>query len=95
MHGWNLSTQRVRKDLEKAKMIQSMGGKGNCYDNAVIESFFHTLKTEWIYFENYRTRFQARQSIFEYIEIYYNRRRRHSSLGYKTPVEFAQFKKVA
>ncbi len=72
-----------------------MSGKGNCYDNAVVESFFHTLKTEWVYFENYQTIDQARQSIFYYIEIFYNRKRKHSSLGYKTPEEFGQLKYVA
>ena len=65
-----------------------MSAKGNCYDNAVMESFFHTLKTEVVYFERYRTRAQARQSIFEYIEVFYNRNRRHSSLGYLSPLEF-------
>jgi len=64
--------------------------KGNCYDNAVTESFFHTLKTELVYFEKYRTRSQARQSIFEYIEVFYNRIRRHSYLGYVSPVDFGR-----
>ncbi len=93
--GVQFACKKFRNELNKVKMRQSMGGKGNCYDNAIVESFFHTLKTEWIYFNCYQTIFHARQSIFEYIEIYYNRKRRHSSLGYKTPVEFAQFKKVA
>jgi len=86
------------RDLLKAfKVIQSMtcptasfrrGGKGNCYDNAVVESFFHTLKTELVYHETYRTRWDARTSIFEYIEIFYNRFRKHSALGYKSPEEY-------
>jgi len=59
----------------------------SCYDNAVTESFFHTLKTEWVSFETYYTRDQAHRSLFEYIELFYNRQRRHSSLGYRTPVE--------
>jgi len=59
----------------------------SCYDNAVAESFFHTLKTEWVYFEHYQTREAAHQSLFEYIEIFYNRTRRHSSLGNATPLE--------
>jgi transposase InsO family protein len=67
-----------------------MSGKGNCYDNAVVESFFHTLKTELIYFENYRTREDAKNSIFEYIEVYYNRDRMHSTLNYYSPVQFEQ-----
>ncbi|MBL7050527.1 MAG: IS3 family transposase, partial [Nitrospira sp.] len=68
--------------------IQSMSRKGNCYDNAVAESFFHTLKTEHVYNYSYETRAVARQSIFEYIEIFYNRQRRHSALGYLSPVSY-------
>lgn len=66
----------------------SMSRKGDCYDNAVAESFFGTLKTELTDEEDYRTRDQARQSIFEYIEIFYNRQRRHSFLNYMTPVDY-------
>ena len=66
-------------------IICSMSGTGNCYDNAAMESFFHTLKTEHIYFEHYETREKAKQSIFEYIEVFYNRKRRHSTLGYLSP----------
>jgi len=66
----------------------SMSRAGNCYDNAVLESFWGTLKTELVYHEQYKTREQARQSIFEYIEVFYNRRRRHSSLGYVSPEAF-------
>ena len=69
-------------------MLASMSGKGNCYDNAVAESFFHTLKTECIYFENYKTREEAEKNIFEYIEVFYNNYRRHSYLGYLSPNEF-------
>jgi len=68
-------------------MIQSMSGKGNCYDSAVIDSFFHTLKTELVCFEKYVTREQATLSIFE---VFYNRQWLHSALGYKTPIEFGQ-----
>lgn len=64
---------------------QSMSGKGNCYDNAVMESFFHTMKTEWVFFEKYQTRKQAKTSVFDYIETFYNRERRHSTLGYMSP----------
>lgn len=69
---------------------QSMSRKGNCYDNAMVESFFHTLKTEHVYSYRYTTRAEARQSIFEYIEMFYNRVRRHSTLGYRSPVCFEQ-----
>jgi len=58
------------------------------YDNAVSESFFHTLKTEHVYDYRYETRAESRQSIFEYIEMFYTRQRRHSALGYRSPVSF-------
>ena len=66
----------------------SMSGRGNCYDNAMMESFWATLKTERIHQEQYATHEQARQSIFEYIEVFYNRQRLHSSLGYVSPESF-------
>lgn len=66
----------------------SMSSTGCCFDNAVAESFFHSLKTECVYFERYESREQAKQSIFEYIEVFYNNYRRHSTLGYLSPVEF-------
>ena len=77
------------RDLVKENgIIQSMSRKGNCWDNAVAESFFHTLKTELVYHELYETKAQANQSIFEYIEVYYNRQRMHSSNKNLSPVEF-------
>ena len=66
----------------------SMSRRGNCWDNACVESFFGTLKRELIYHPQYRTRDEATQDIFEYIEVFYNRRRRHSTLGYDSPAEF-------
>jgi transposase InsO family protein len=70
-----------------------MSSKGNCWDNAVSESFFHTLKTECVNHENYATREAARESIFDTIEVLYNRQRLHSSNGYLSPIEFEkQFK---
>jgi putative transposase len=66
----------------------SMSRKGNCWDNAVMESFFSRLKVELIYAENYRTVEEARAGIFEYIEMFYNRVRRHSSIGYVSPYEY-------
>ena len=72
-----------------------MSGKGNCYDNAIMETFFHTLKTELVYFESYQTRREAKRSVFEYIEMYYNRIRRHSALNYKSPVDFGRLAGVA
>lgn len=66
----------------------SMSRTGNCYDNAVIESFFGTLKTELVHHENFPTREAAHSSLFEYIEVFYNRRRRHSAIGYVSPHEY-------
>ena len=66
----------------------SMSRKGNCWDNAVAESFFHTLKTELVHHEDYRSRVKAKASIFEYIEVFYNRQRRHSHLGQMAPLTF-------
>ncbi|MDB5100506.1 MAG: putative integrase [Cyanobacteria bacterium RYN_339] len=75
-----------RKALKGFGMVASMSRKGNCWDNAVAESFFSTLKFELS--GGYRGREQARRAIFEYIEVFYNRKRRHSSIGYLTPNEF-------
>ena len=74
-----------------------MSGKGNCYDNAVVESFFATLKTEEVEGGSYETRQQAKTSIFSYLEGFYNSKRRHSSLGYLSPDDFERlhFPKVA
>jgi len=86
-----LNAAYERKDLlQKHGIVQSMSRKGNCWDNAVAESFFHTLKTELIYHELYETKAQANQSIFEYIEVYYNRQRMHSSNNNLSPVEYEE-----
>lgn len=74
--------------LSENKLRCSMSRKGECLDNAVAESFFGTLKNELVYHEDYKTRSEARQSIFEYIEVFYNRKRRHAFLSYMTPVEY-------
>lgn len=66
----------------------SMSRKGDCYDNAVVESFFGTLKTELVHHQDYQTRDEAKADLFEYLEVWYNRRRRHSSLGYLSPAEY-------
>ena len=86
--GVQYASTDFRDVLSAYGFIQSMSRKGNCYDNAVAESFFHTLKTEHVYDYQYETRAEARQSIFEYIEMFYNRQRRHSALGYRSPVSF-------
>ena len=73
----------------------SMSRKGNCWDNACVESFFGTLKKELVHHRRYLTREEAKQEIFEYIEVFYNRMRRHSTLGYYSPAEFEAMRKVA
>lgn len=79
-----------RQLLRDWSVTPSMSRKGNCWDNAVSESFFATLKTELVHHEHYRTRQEAQQSIFEYIEVFYNRERLHSTLKYCSPAEFEQ-----
>ena len=77
-----------RHALEHAQAIASMSRKGNCYDNAAMESFWSTLKQELIYRRHFKTRAEARQAIFDFIEVFYNRQRLHSSLDYRSPVDF-------
>ena len=93
--GTQYASYAFRDLLDAYGFIPSMSSKGHGYDNALMESFFHTLKTELIYFEKYRTRTEARASVFEYIEIFYNRTRRHSSLNYLSPAEFEKREGVA
>lgn len=81
--------------LEQHGFVRSMSRKGNCYDNAVVESFFSSLKNELIHFQDYYTREQARTEIFEYIEVFYNRQRIHQSLAYQTPAKYESMKRVA
>jgi transposase InsO family protein len=81
--------------LAERGIICSMSRKGDCYDNAVAESFFHTLKTELVRHRSYETRSQAKADLFEYMEVFYNRKRRHSSLGYKSPAEYENLANVA
>lgn len=88
--GTQYAAQAFRGLLERNGIRCSMSRRGNCYDNALKESFFHTLKTELCDHEHYRTREQARASVFEFIEVFYNRSRLHSSLGYLSPEEFEQ-----
>lgn len=79
------------RDLITAyNLKQSMSRKGNCWDNACVESFFHSMKVEAIQYEPIMTRDEMRQTVFEYIEVDYNRTRRHSALGYLSPVNFEQ-----
>lgn len=86
--GVQYASKTFRGLLEAHDIECSMSRKGNCYDNAAKESFYHTLKTELVHHEHYRTRAEARASVFEYIEVFYNRQRLHSTLGYCSPIEF-------
>lgn len=86
--GSTYSSSEYQHLISQQKLICSMSRKGECLDNAVAESFFGSLKTEWVNDADYRTTSIARQSLFEYIEIFYNRQRRHSYLNYRSPAEF-------
>jgi len=77
-----------RSALTQAGLVASMSRKGNCYDNATMESFWSTLKLELVYRRNFQNRAQARGEIFDYIEVFYNRQRSHSALNYLSPVDF-------
>lgn len=94
--GSQYCSDEYQKMLKTYGLTCSMSRKGNCWDNAVAESFFHSIKTEMIYTERYATRMIAKQSVFQYIEVYYNRIRRHSAIGSIAPVVFEnQYKFVA
>ncbi len=86
--GSQYASEDYRSALEARGIECSMSRKGNCWDNAVVESFFSTLKQELVYTTDFNTRAQARLALFEYIEAFYNRQRRHSTLGYVSPVQF-------
>jgi putative transposase len=81
--------------LRLAGIIASMSRKGNCYDNAHVESFFHSLKVELVYRRNFKTPEEAKQAIFAWIETWYNRERRHSALGYMSPEEYEKLASAA
>jgi transposase InsO family protein len=86
--GSEYASQSYREMLQQQNIQISMSRKGNCYDNAVIESFWGTLKEECVSLEIFHTRKEAKTAIFEYIVAFYNRKRRHSSLGYLSPVDY-------
>jgi transposase InsO family protein len=86
--GVQYACEQYRRLLERCGITASMSRTGDCYDNALMESFWGTLKTELTHHETYPTREDARRSIFEYIEVFYNRRRRHSAIGYMSPEQF-------
>jgi putative transposase len=78
--------------VRRCRMVCSMSGKGDCWDNACMESFFGSLKTEWVNHMKYMTREEARKDVFKYIEAFYNVRRRHQSLGYVSPARYEEMK---
>lgn len=86
--GVQYACEDYRALLAQHRLIPSMSRKGDCWDNAVAESFFATLEWELIERADWNTREEARADVFEYIEVWYNRRRRHSSLGYRSPAEY-------
>jgi transposase InsO family protein len=86
--GSQYASYDYQQQLKIFGMIPSMSGKGNCYDNAVVESFFHTLKNEQVGAQTYPTREEARREVIDYIEMFYNSQRLHSSLGYLSPNDF-------
>lgn len=86
--GSQYCSDRYREALEENGITCSMSRPANCWDNAVVESFFGTLKQELVHRQRWCTREAARAAIYEYIEVFYNRKRRHSTLGYVSPAEF-------
>jgi putative transposase len=90
--GMQYFSTRYRDAIEAVGAVRSMSRKGNCYDNAIIESFWSTLKLDCLEGKNYRTRQEATLAIFAYLESFYNRSRRHSSLGYLSPAAFEMAK---
>ena len=93
--GSQYASSEYREALRSHGMLCSMSRTGDCWDNAPMESWFHTLKTELVNHRPYRTRQEARSDIFWFIEVFYNRSRRHSSLGYLTPMEYEMVRLAA
>ena len=90
--GSQYTSSAYRGALEAQGALASMGKKGDCFDNAVVESFFSTLKRELLLDHVFHTRQEGRSQVFEYVEMFYNRQRRHSFLGYRSPVEFERIR---
>ena len=93
--GVQYACKDFRKVLEKHRFVQSMSRKGDCWDNAVAESFFGILKSELVHHERFKGPQDTLRALFEYIEVFYNRKRKHSTLGYQTPVCYEQNMKSA
>jgi putative transposase len=88
--GSQYCSHAYRSKLLANGLTASMSRRANCYDNSVVESFFHTLKTEHVYFHTFLTKAEAKSSIFEFIEVFYNRQRLHSTLGYISPIVYEE-----
>jgi transposase InsO family protein len=86
--GSQYASENYQKLLRDHRIECSMSRKGNCWDSAAMESFFHSLKTECTHHERFNTRDEAKGVVFDYIEVFYNQQRRHSSLNYLAPVEY-------
>ena len=86
--GSQYAGHNFKEILSRHEFVGSMSRKGDCWDNAVAESFFHTLKVELIHRHRFQTRDEAKRKIFEYVEVYYNRKRAHSTLGFLSPFEY-------
>lgn len=91
--GVQYASNNYKSILKNKGAKLSMSRKGNCWDNAPVESFFRSLKTELVYFQDYKSREEARQSVFEWIEVFYNRQRLHSTIGYKAPIDYERMLK--
>ena len=89
--GVQYAADSFRNELKSNDVVQSMSRKGNCWDNAVAENFFKIIKSEMIYHYDYRSVKHAKSAIFEFIEVWYNRKRKHAYLGYQTPEAFTNF----
>jgi putative transposase len=86
--GVQYASEEYRQELKRIAALPSMSAAGHCYDNAAMESFWSTLKTEWLHDKNFQTPREAELAIFDYIETFYNPKRLHSALGYQSPVDF-------
>jgi len=93
--GCQYASRSYRKLLRACRLRPSMSAQGHCYDNAAMESFWSTLKTEWLHQTSFQTRQQAHAAIFDYIETFYNPKRLHSALGYHSPVDFERITRHA
>ncbi|MEC7275792.1 MAG: integrase core domain-containing protein [Bdellovibrionota bacterium] len=93
--GSQYASEAYRKMLKSSDIKPSMSRNGNCYDNAYVESWFGSLKKEWIYRRSYTTEEELKALVFEYIEVWYNKKRKHSSLGNRSPQEYKKLNQTA